>query len=55
MENQIPIIPYKELGLFGGDVKPKYYEIDKMAYMAIPTKNSYKVINPKNFQLNNSE
>lgn len=43
MEKKIPIVPYKELGLFCGTAKPKYYEIDKLAYLAVPTKKSYKV------------
>lgn len=43
MEKKLPIIPYKQIGKFCGNQKPIYYEIDKMAYLAMPTDNSFKV------------
>ena len=46
MSKSLAIEPYKQLGLFFGRVAPKYYEIDKLAYLAVPTKKSFKVNSP---------
>lgn len=46
MEKQrrnLPLIPYKEIGKFCGNVSPTLYSIEHHHYMALATGLSYKV------------
>jgi hypothetical protein len=42
-KNRLPLIPYKELGKYCGDVEPHFYSIEHYHYVAIPTDHSFKV------------
>ena len=44
MPKKTPITPYKQIGGFCGQPRPKIYSIDKLFYIALPIDNTFKVL-----------